>query len=182
MRRYALYRVPVLVLVCVSIQAVITERTLSPGGFARIMGVFWMRGPGGSSLPSWTDQNKVRINYCAEIQRAVKPKQTWWCRVCVCFLVNVNVTLRSLGWYSRSRLGPDRFSPGGPTSLSPRRRLLLRPCPYIPGWLWPDSDIAALLSPHDDNNNNPTGVNRKLANDGKPVRAGDTEISSKQVI
>lgn len=27
--------------------------TLSPGGLARIIGVFWRRGPVGSSLPSW---------------------------------------------------------------------------------------------------------------------------------
>lgn len=30
-----------------------SSRTRSPGGFAKMMGVFWMSGPGGSSLPSW---------------------------------------------------------------------------------------------------------------------------------
>lgn len=53
----------------------------------------------------------------------------------------VRITRRSLGWYSRSLLGPDRFCPGGRTSRSPRRLLRLRPWPYIPGWLWPDSDM-----------------------------------------
>ncbi|KAG9275914.1 urokinase plasminogen activator surface receptor-like [Astyanax mexicanus] len=53
------------------------------------------------------------------------------------------LTRRSRGPKSRSRLGPERFWPGGPGSLSLRRRLL-RPCPYSPGWLCPDSDIFNL--------------------------------------
>lgn len=106
--------------------------TLSDGGLARMMGVFCITGPGGSSLPSWRKEFAFK-NWkfkCWRIRAQVQAKA-----------LSVWITRRSLGWYSRSLLGPDRFCPGGRTSRSPRRRLRLRPCPYIPGWLWPDSDM-----------------------------------------
>lgn len=37
----------------------IKEQTLSPGGFARMIGVFWMSGAGGSSLPSWGEKTHL---------------------------------------------------------------------------------------------------------------------------
>lgn len=95
-----------------------------------MMGVFCITGPGGSSLPSWREGSC--LNSVSTSVDKWAPKSTDAC---------VGITRRSLGWYSRSLLGPDRFCPSGKISRSPRRRLRLRPCPYIPGWLWPDSDM-----------------------------------------